>query len=125
MLREYRGFVPRRRLPDRSWLALGYLVVFGSLMAFSAYSWLLGRAPIEQVATYAYVNPVVAVALGALLRDEPVTPLVLVGGGVIVAAVAVVVRQESRAPAGRRGGGPGRLRRRRGAARRPAGVTWR
>lgn len=49
-----------------SWLALTYLVVFGSLVAFTAYSWVLGAAPVSKVATYAYVNPVVAVALGGL-----------------------------------------------------------
>ena len=77
-----------------SWLALAYLVVFGSLVAFTAYSWVLGAAPVSKVSTYAYVNPVVAVALGAVLRDEDVTPLTLVGGAVTVLAVAVVVREE-------------------------------
>ncbi len=79
-----------------SWLALGYLVVFGSLVAFTAYAWLLGVAPVSQVSTYAYVNPVVAVALGAVLRDEHVTSLTLVGGALTVVAVAVVVREEGR-----------------------------
>ena len=55
-----------------SWVALGYLVVFGSVAAFTAYSWLLGVAPTSQVATYAYVNPVVAVGLGALVLGEQV-----------------------------------------------------
>ena len=79
-----------------SWVALGYLVVFGSLVAFTAYAWLLGVAPVSQVSTYAYVNPVVAVALGAVLRDEQVTALTLVGGALTVVAVAVVVREEGR-----------------------------
>lgn len=79
-----------------SWVALGYLVVFGSLAAFTAYSWLLGVAPTSQVATYAYVNPVVAVALGAVVLGETVEPLTLVGGAVTVVGVAVVVRQEGR-----------------------------
>ena len=79
-----------------SWVALGYLVVFGSLVAFTAYAWLLTAAPVSQVATYAYVNPVVAVALGAVLRDEQVTALTLVGGAITVLAVAVVVREEGR-----------------------------
>jgi drug/metabolite transporter (DMT)-like permease len=78
----------------RSWLALAYLTVAGSLIAFTAYVWLLHHAPISLAATYAYVNPVVAVALGALLVAEPVTPQVLVGGAVIVAAVALVVATE-------------------------------
>lgn len=83
-----------------TWLAWGYLVVFGSMVAFSAYVWLLANAPISLVATYAYVNPVVAVALGALILDEAVTSAVVVGGAVIVAAVAIVISVERpRAPA--------------------------
>lgn len=78
----------------KTWVAWAYLVVFGSMVAFSAYVWLLGNAPISLVATYAYVNPVVAVALGALILDEPITSAVLVGGMVIVAAVAIVISVE-------------------------------
>jgi drug/metabolite transporter (DMT)-like permease len=77
-----------------TYLAWSYLVVFGSMVAFSAYVWLLGNAPISLVATYAYVNPVVAVALGALILDEPITSAVLVGGAVIVVAVAIVISVE-------------------------------
>ncbi|RNL60517.1 EamA family transporter [Nocardioides marmoriginsengisoli] len=81
------------------WLAWGYLVVFGSMIAFSAYVWLLSNAPISLVATYAYVNPVVAVVLGALILDEPITPAILIGGAVIVVAVAIVISVERvRAP---------------------------
>ena len=80
-----------------SWIALAYLVVFGSLLAFTAYAWLLRVAPVSQVATYAYVNPVVAVALGAVIAGEAVTGSMVVAGLVIVAAVAIVVREESRA----------------------------
>jgi drug/metabolite transporter (DMT)-like permease len=78
----------------RTWSALGYLVVFGSVLAFTAYVWLLANAPISLVATYAYVNPVVAVFLGWLVLDEKVTAAVVVGGGIVVAAVAVVIRAE-------------------------------
>jgi len=78
----------------RSWLALAYLVVFGSLVAFTAYVWLLQNAPISLVATYAYVNPVIAVILGALLLAEPVTAAIVVGGAIVVAGVAVVVSTE-------------------------------
>jgi drug/metabolite transporter (DMT)-like permease len=78
----------------KTFVAWGYLVVFGSMVAFSAYVWLLGNAPISLVATYAYVNPVVAVALGALILDEPITGAVIVGGAVIVAAVAIVISVE-------------------------------
>ena len=77
-----------------TYLAWGYLVVFGSMVAFSAYVWLLGNAPISLVATYAYVNPVVAVALGALILDEQITGAVVVGGAIIVVAVAIVISVE-------------------------------
>ncbi len=77
-------------------LGWAYLVVFGSLVAFTAYSWLLGVAPVSQVATYAYVNPLVAVLLGAALLDEPLTVTTVVGGAVTVLAVAVVVSEEGR-----------------------------
>ncbi|MEZ0578333.1 EamA family transporter [Nocardioides sp. MH1] len=80
----------------QTWLAWGYLVVIGSMVGYSAYVWLLANAPIGLVATYAYVNPVVAVFLGWLILDEPVTSAVVVGGLVIVAAVAVVISVERR-----------------------------
>jgi drug/metabolite transporter (DMT)-like permease len=80
----------------RSWLALAYLVVFGSLVAFTAYAWLLHSAPLSLVATYAYVNPVVAVFLGWLVLDEPLSWPILVGGAVVVAGVCVVVSTERR-----------------------------
>jgi len=80
----------------RSLFALAYLVVFGSWLAFTAYAWLLQNAPVSRVATYAYVNPVVAIVLGFLILDESVTSLTLVGAAVIVASVAAVVRTEAR-----------------------------
>ena len=79
-----------------SMFAFAYLVVAGSLVAFTAYVWLLRNAPLSKVATYAYVNPVVAIALGALILGEEVTPLVAVGAAIIVASVAVTVRREGR-----------------------------
>ncbi|MFE7560397.1 EamA family transporter [Kitasatospora sp. NPDC057500] len=75
----------------RSWLALGGLVVFGSLVAFTAYAWLLRAAPLTLVATYAYVNPVVAVLLGWLVLSEPLTGPTLLGGAIVVAGVCLVV----------------------------------
>ncbi|MGW5676313.1 EamA family transporter [Streptomyces sp. NPDC003860] len=80
----------------RSWVALAYLVVFGSLVAFTAYAWLLHSAPLSLVATYAYVNPVVAVLLGALVLSEPVTWPIALGGGIVVAAVCLIVSTERR-----------------------------
>ncbi|MCX5145645.1 EamA family transporter [Streptomyces sp. NPDC048550] len=92
---EHRGLDPAG-FSTASWLALGHLVVFGSLVAFTAYAWLLQSAPLSLVATYAYVNPVVAVALGALILDEALTWPILVGGAVVVAAVCVIVSTERR-----------------------------
>lgn len=86
--------------PESIW-ALGYLTVVGSLIAFTAYGWLLRVAPLPLIATYAYVNPVVAVILGALVLREPVEPRTLVAGGVIVAAVALIVTARGRLPAPR------------------------
>lgn len=79
-----------------SWVALAYLVVFGSLFAFTAYVWLLGVAPVSVVSTYAYVNPAVAVVLGVLLNDEHLSSTEILGGLVILVAVAVVVTEEGR-----------------------------
>ena len=81
----------------RSWLALAYLVAAGSLVAFTAYAWLLQNAPISTVATYAYVNPVVAVVLGWLVLSEELTLAMLAGAAAIVVSVAFVVRQEGAA----------------------------
>jgi drug/metabolite transporter (DMT)-like permease len=78
----------------RSWLALLYLLFAGSLVAFTAYAWLLQNAPISLTSTYAYVNPAVAVLLGALIVAEPVTPAILVGGLIIILGVALVVSTE-------------------------------
>ena len=74
-----------------SLLGLGYLIVFGSLLAFTAYVWLLEHAPISTVATYAYVNPVVAVGLGVLFRAEPMTPRTILAAGLIIGAVVAMV----------------------------------
>jgi drug/metabolite transporter (DMT)-like permease len=80
----------------RSVAGLAYLIVFGSWLAFSAYAWLLQNAPVSRVATYAYVNPVVAIALGWAILDEAVTTITFAGAAIIVASVAAVVRTESR-----------------------------
>jgi drug/metabolite transporter (DMT)-like permease len=80
----------------RSLVALGYLIAFGSMVAFTAYAWLLRHAPLSLVGTYAYVNPVVAVALGAILLAEPISPRTLVASAVILAAVAMIVTARSR-----------------------------
>ena len=70
-----------------------YLVVIGALVAYTSYTWLLRNAPIQLVSTYAYVNPVVAVILGALILNESVGVVTVLGTAVIVASVAAIVRQ--------------------------------
>ncbi|MEU8760868.1 EamA family transporter [Streptomyces sp. NPDC048659] len=80
----------------RSWGALAYLIVFGSLLAFTAYAWLLQAAPLSLVATYAYVNPVVAVALGALVLDEALSWPIVLGGLIVVGGVCLIVSTERR-----------------------------
>ncbi len=81
-------------ITPRSWLAILYLVAFGSLVAYSAYVWLLGHAPISLVATYAYVNPVVAVAIGVLFFNEQLTAGMWLGAGIVLAGVALSVSAE-------------------------------
>ncbi len=77
----------------RSWLALGYLIVVGSIIAFSAYGIAVRALPTATVATYAYVNPVIAVLLGTLILNERLTPAMFAGGALIVGAVVLVVRR--------------------------------
>ena len=90
--------------PVAAWV---YLAVAGSVVGFSAYVWLLGNAPISQVVTHQYVNPLVAVALGALILDERPGAATLAGAVLIVGAVVVTARSEGRtelAPVARPGG---------------------
>jgi drug/metabolite transporter (DMT)-like permease len=82
----------------RSIFGLLYLIVFGSLLGFSAYVWLLANAPITKVSTYAYVNPVIAIALGVIVLDESVTLRIVAGALLILVSVAIVLRRESVAP---------------------------
>jgi drug/metabolite transporter (DMT)-like permease len=72
-------------------VALLYLIVFGSLVAFSAYAWLLSHARLSLVSTYAFVNPVVAVFLGWALLSEPITGRTVLASAVIVAGVALII----------------------------------
>jgi drug/metabolite transporter (DMT)-like permease len=82
---------PFPHVSAKALLALGYLVVAGSLLGFSAFVWLLGRMPATRVASHAYVNPVVAVALGYFFAGELVTPRMLLGTALIVASVALIL----------------------------------
>ncbi|MGH3015225.1 MAG: EamA family transporter [Gaiellaceae bacterium] len=78
-----------------AWL---YLAVFGTLIGFTAYAWLLRNAPISKVVTHQYVNPLVAIVLGAALLDEQLTVATALGAALIVGSVFVAVRQESATP---------------------------
>jgi drug/metabolite transporter (DMT)-like permease len=82
-----------------SWFGVTYLIVMGGLVAFPTYAWLLTVAPIGRIATYAYVNPMVAVFLGWLILGEPLTIRTVVASVVIVAAVALIVTARGRSSA--------------------------
>lgn len=86
---EIRHFNPHA-VSSTSLLGLAYLVTFGSLIGFSAFSWLLKHASPAAVGTYAYVNPVVAVFLGWLVAGELVTPRTLLGAAIIIASVGII-----------------------------------
>jgi drug/metabolite transporter (DMT)-like permease len=78
----------------RSWLGLAYLIVFGSVVAFTAYTWLLQQCPPTLVATHTYANPVVAVLLGWFLASEPLTMRVVVASVAILGAIVLIRRGE-------------------------------
>jgi drug/metabolite transporter (DMT)-like permease len=89
------GLVQPQRFSMESLIAFAYLVSFGSVLAYTAYTWLLVHAPVSKVATYAFVNPVVATFLGALY-GESIDNMMLVGATMIVVSVALVILTESR-----------------------------
>jgi len=82
----------------RAWGAFSYLVVLGSLVGFSTFVWLMKHSTPARVATYAYVNPVVAVLLGWLILDEPITTRTLIASAIIVTAVVIITTEKSRRP---------------------------
>lgn len=90
---ELRGFSPAQ-LSAGSVAAWAYLVVFGSMLAFTCFTWLVSVVEPTRVATYAYVNPVVALMLGAWLAHEPLGPRVLLATPVILVALALVLRSK-------------------------------
>jgi drug/metabolite transporter (DMT)-like permease len=81
-----------------SWAAFGYLTIVGSLVAFTSYAWVLRHAPLPLIATYAFVNPVIAVFLGWLILEEPISIVQLVAGGIVVVGVALIILSRSRLP---------------------------
>jgi drug/metabolite transporter (DMT)-like permease len=86
-------------VPARAWFALAYLCLAGSIVAFTTYIYLLHTAPISLVTTYAYVNPVIALILGAAILGEALSGLVLLAAGTVVVGVVLVVSVEARARA--------------------------
>ncbi len=85
------GRVDLSSISNASLLAMLYLIFFGSILAFTAYTWLLANVPVSTVATYAYVNPVVAMALGAIVRSEPITPRTVLAAALILGAIIAMV----------------------------------
>ena len=94
LLGEWRNF-DLAAVSTQSWLGLAYLIAFGSLIGFVSYIWLLKNAPVSLVATYAYVNPLVAVFLGAWLADEAINARILVAGLVIIGSVILINQTKS------------------------------
>ena len=77
-------------ITPQAWIGFLYLVIFGSLVAFVAYLWLLRVAPTSLVSTYAYVNPLVALALGTLIADEPLTARITISAIIVLFAVVLI-----------------------------------
>jgi drug/metabolite transporter (DMT)-like permease len=94
---EFRGFQPQA-VSRGAWMALAYLVVAGSIVAFTAYVWLIHHESPTKVGTYAYVNPVVAVALGYFLGGEAVGPRTLLGTLFVLVSVIVITTTPARKP---------------------------
>ncbi|MDW8018485.1 MAG: EamA family transporter [Chloroherpetonaceae bacterium] len=92
---EWALFSPEK-ISAMSWLSLGYLVVFGSIVAYTAYNWLARVAPPSRVATYAYINPVIAVFLGWLIGRETLTGQMLVAAALMILAVFVITTHTHR-----------------------------
>lgn len=90
---EWKNFHPAT-ISTPSWIAVGYLVVFGSIVALNAYLWLLTRVPAQKVTTYALVNPVVALTLGALFLNERITGVAVTATALVLIGVALVLFQD-------------------------------
>jgi drug/metabolite transporter (DMT)-like permease len=89
VLGEFHGF-HAQSVSAKAWLSLGYLIVAGSIVAFTAYVWLIHHESPTRVGTYAYVNPVVAVVLGYLVGGEPIGVRTIVGTALILVSVVVI-----------------------------------
>lgn len=98
VIRGERAMIHLSAISGRSWLAFAYLVLVGSLVGYSTYAWLLKNSTPARISTYAYVNPVVAVFLGWLILDEPITRRTLLAAAIILTAVVIIiVRKNKRA----------------------------
>jgi drug/metabolite transporter (DMT)-like permease len=102
--REWIGFHPTQ-ISLVSWLALLYLVIFGSLVAFNCYAFLVAHVAPQKIATYALVNPVIALALGAVILGERITPAAALSTVLVLVGVALVLLQRGaqQSPGARRG----------------------
>lgn len=96
---ETKSAIPFTAIPWQSWAAVGYLVIFGSIISFIAYLYALQHLPTEQASIYAYINPIVAVLLGWLLFAEHITVFIVIGGLVTLAGVYMVNRAFKALPA--------------------------
>jgi drug/metabolite transporter (DMT)-like permease len=97
-LGEFRGFQPQA-VSRGAWIALAYLIVAGSIVGFTAYVWLIHHESPTKVGTYAYVNPVVAVAVGYFLGGETVGPRTLLGTLLVLVSVVVITTTPASKPA--------------------------
>ena len=79
-----------------SWAGWSYLTLVGSIVAYSSYVWLISNAPIGLISTYAYVNPVIAISLGAIFLHEKISISYIFGGAIVLLGVLMVVTNESR-----------------------------
>jgi drug/metabolite transporter (DMT)-like permease len=82
---------PLPHLTRAAGISMAYMIVAGSLVAFTAYTWLLGRMPATKVASYAYVNPVVALAMGHWMAGEVIGKTVLIGSTLVIGSVILIL----------------------------------
>ncbi|WP_158750408.1 EamA family transporter [Acidobacterium sp. S8] len=85
---------PFPAFPAKAIFSLVYLITAGSLIGFTAFVWLLGRMPASKVASHAYVNPIVALALGHFLASEQLTLRTLFGAALVISSVFLTMRRE-------------------------------
>jgi drug/metabolite transporter (DMT)-like permease len=82
--------IPFKEIPMQSWMAIAYLVIFGSVLSFMAYIYALQHLPMEQASIYAYLNPIVAILLGSFIFNEKLSVFVAIGGLVTLLGVYLV-----------------------------------